>query len=155
MWDCPDGFEPDWCQRLDEMTAINPQIFGCINSAQLAWFWREVQCELGNGCICDRPMLEVLLLNHFAYLETKWQNAYDTALVAGSIRGTGGIKPMFGLSSGLGGATNLADSSFMLSQWGMRYLRQRELRKRNTTGAYAAVARGGAKLNLRAAVGVY
>jgi hypothetical protein len=95
------------------------------------------------------------LLQHYAFVETKWLNAYDTALVAGAIRGTSAIRPVVSLSGGLSGAVNSAELHFTLSPFGLSYLALKQTQKRNVTGAYAAVARGGAKLNLRAMTGVY
>jgi hypothetical protein len=156
MWICPtdEGFEPDWCQRLADIQDYSA-IFACVSAGQLEQWWNTIQCILGDGCWPCRQTVEMTLLQHYAFVETKWLNAYDTALVAGAIRGTSAIRPVVSLSGGLSGAVNSAELHFTLSPFGLSYLALKQTQKRSITGAYAAVPRGGAKLNLRAAVGVY
>lgn len=154
MWICPDGFEPDWQSRLCEITAYS-SLFACASAGQLESWWNTIQCLLGDGCWPCRQTVEMTLLQHYAFVETKWINAYETALVAGAIRGTGNIRPVVSLSGGLSGAVNSAELHFTLSPFGLSYLALKQTQKKGITGAYSAVPRGSGRSNLRAMTGVY
>jgi hypothetical protein len=155
MWPyCPDGFEPNWCERLEILVSIHP-MFACATAGQLEQWWNTIQCILGNGCWPCRATAEITLLQHYCMVELQFTKALETAWVAGAVRGTQSIRPIVSLSGGLSGSVDASLLHYTLTPFGLSFLALRETQRRNVTGAYSAIARGSAPLKLKAATGVY
>jgi hypothetical protein len=90
-----------------------------------------------NECICNPELRREMLICHFAVVETKMAAAYETAAVAGAMRGK--IHTVLPMVNSRGGAINLSDGFYLLSVYGVEYLALRADDRRNVTGAYAYV----------------
>lgn len=136
--DCPDGYEPDWCYRLDELKELYPQVFHCATARQLQRWWDKAMCLIPrNECNCNPELRREMLICHFAVVETKMAAAYETAAVAGAMRGK--VHTVLPLVNARGGGINLADGFYLLSVYGVEYMSLRADDRRNVTGAYAYV----------------
>lgn len=156
--DCPDGYSPDWCERLELMKQLYPLVFGCdcdspvkcINEKQLELWWRNAMCLVPvnnchlrcNGDDTEGPgglaiQMRDMLILHQATLFTEMAVAHSTSYVAGAMKGH--VRPVIPATNKSGGGINMAEAAYSLTVYGVHYLTLREAMKRNVTGAYAAV----------------